>query len=396
MRRSVLSVLTVAIGLGLLLVYAPGRDDLLLIASFCVSFMVLDFVTLRLPRGGVIRMNGGVVVAAATMVSPLGAVGAYLVGAGVASLLSVREEQGRHSLAIRFTLLSVAIWMTSAAYAHVMKDVFINPRDIGEIAIVMGLGLAYMILDLLIYGLTAAKPLDRVFQRTSDLVRILGGSYLAQISVGVVLALVYPTLGVLAFLVLIVLMLVMQHSFGLLLHVRAAYMKTVSAMARLTEMQDADRAGHSERVASISSTIGHRLRMKSAQLERLALASLLHDIGSLRVEPDALAGYEVRTQALERADAGAILLSQVSFLASLAPVVRRHPHAFSEYIDIQDSDGLLSRLVHLASDFDEMVTTSSLADARAFVQAGAGTEYDPTAVQALETCVAAGECDALW
>jgi hypothetical protein len=86
----------------------------------------------------------------------------------------------------------------------------------------------------------------------------------------------------------------------------------------------------------------------------------------------------------------------VSFLASLAPVVRRHPHAFSEYLDVQDSDGLLSRLVHLASDFDEMVTTSSLVDARAFVQAGAGTEYDPTAVWGLETCVATGECDALW
>ncbi|MDZ4179928.1 MAG: HD domain-containing protein, partial [Coriobacteriia bacterium] len=190
------------------------------------------------------------------------------------------------------------------------------------------------------------------------LVRLLGGLYLGQISLGLVLATVYSVLGLLALPILVVLMLLMQHSFALLLRIRESYVRTVTALAHLPEMQLNRNCGHSERVSELAVLVGRQVGLSGRKLERLALAALLHDIGRIAVD-----GFESQQNRDESAfavsEGGARILEKITFLAEVAPVLR----AQAQLPDKDDEDGTMGLIISMCSDWDE------------FASAGLSLEY---------------------
>ena len=122
------------------------------------------------------------------------------------------------------------------------------------------------------------------------MIRLVGGMYSGQASVGIVLAVVLAPMGVTAIFVLVALMMVMKLAFALQLQIRTAYTRTVGVLATLAETAHTETQGHSERVAELASDMGRRLHLRQTQLKRLSLAALLHDIGAVGADLEADAG----------------------------------------------------------------------------------------------------------
>lgn len=364
---------------------ATGSTEMLARWLFVAgSFLVMGLLALDMPRGGRMRLQGGAVVAAIGLLDPFVAASSYILASAFELALFPPESRVARHLSV-VTLRALGIAGGSLVFG-LLQDSVEAPGELVRAGLLLLIGVAYMVFDLSVEsGSEVGIGTLAGLRSTTGLLRVVGAGYLAQVSVGAVLVTVYPRLNEMSFVVLVPLMLIMQHTTGLLVRVRGAYMRTVGVLVRVAEMQAGSSEGHAERVSRMSVAIGRQVGLGTAQIERLAMAALLHDIGRLRLQ------HVASRQAL--AEVGALVLSRMSFLSSLSPVVGRQAMDYVEYLDRQDVDGRLARIIRLASDADDLLagcSTSKVIDQRvlARLQEGSGSSYEPDLVEAL--CSAPG------
>jgi len=368
-----------ALTVGLILLFTSGKASLGSAVQMLTSlaFFAMAAFALELPRGGRIRLYGGVAVAAVGLLAPVEALSAMLIGLGSAGLVRPFSDAGIARILLEDLIRITTLLLLCVGNQALLSDV-LTDNGVWPTAILVASGAVFMVVDLAAFGIVrGGKDVASGLSTTGGLFRVLGAGYLAQVCIGVVLVLVYPRMDFFAFLVLVPLMIIMQHTTGLLLSVRAAYMRTVGILAEVAELQTEGQRGHSQRVSRLATRIGRSAGLGSRQVERLALASLLHDIGRLRASASADMAVV--------ADAGATVLSRVSFLASLSPIIKKQSVAYWQVLDPSEVDGRLARVIRLASDVDAMRNQSqpmSVADVVECVSSNAGRLYDPLAVDA--------------
>ena len=95
------------------------------------------------------------------------------------------------------------------------------------------------------------------------------------------------------------------------------------------EARDPAGAGRALRVRRLAITLGRELGLRENELETLSRAALLHDIGNLAV-PDAVLVKPGPLNSVEyeqvklHADEGALILTRLSSLCDVVPLVRHH------------------------------------------------------------------------
>ncbi len=160
----------------------------------------------------------------------------------------------------------------------------------------------------------------------------------------------------------------------------------------LMESSDPRTRGHSEFVSNISVEIGKRMNLYSEQLEDLKWCGVFHDIGyigipqEVRMKPDNLTSEEYELIMMHP------LLSEQILKASNFPqrykevVIHHHEHFDGKgYPDGLKGEEipLLSRIIAVANNFDEMVKVKRMKVNRAVeeIQNGSSTEFDPSIVE---------------
>ena len=157
-------------------------------------------------------------------------------------------------------------------------------------------------------------------------------------------------------------------------------------------------AGHSARVAALSTMIGQALGFEPDAIDRLRVGALLHDLGKILLPPTLLhrAGpLNAREMALVRRHpaAGATLLAGYPELHFAIPVVRAHHERFD---GLGYPDGIsgrqipiFARIVGAADAFDAMISCRAyrepltVAEAVDEIQQNAGSQFDPLVAWAL-------------
>jgi hypothetical protein len=147
---------------------------------------------------------------------------------------------------------------------------------------------------------------------------------------------------------------------------RAIYKDTVRAFAAAIDCKDKYTQGHSERVGRYSEIIATELGWSEDEIEGIAVAGYLHDIGKLVVDRDIInAPYRIdakQSSELNRHPAaGYEILSPIRHPYADIPLMARHHH---ERLDGRGyPDGLTAdeipigvRIVTLADSFDAMTT----------------------------------------
>jgi hypothetical protein len=222
-------------------------------------------------------------------------------------------------------------------------------------------------------------------------------------------------MGLAALAVFIAPLLVTQVAFRRYAGIRATYLQTVRALAKVTEIGGYVEPGHSERVSRLAVAIGRELGIHEPQLLELEYAALMHDIGQLSLHDPIPGGATVlasRPDQQRIAELGADVIQQARVLDSVAEIVRRqnepyrglevshegftgrtghagHPGRVGD--STPAGPPLSSRIIKTANAFDDLVG-SSLDPGRAAaavqqLRLNTASEYDPDAVEALSRVV---------
>ena len=179
---------------------------------------------------------------------------------------------------------------------------------------------------------------------------------------------------------------------------RAIYRDTVRAFAAAIDIKDKYTQGHSERVGKYSELIARELGFSEEEVEGMAIAGYLHDVGKLVVERDIInAPYRIdakQSNELNRHPAaGFEILSPINHPYADIPLSARYHHERMDGLGYPD--GLMgpqiplgAKIVTVADSFDAMTTDRPYKKRRTFdevivdLRHNTGSQFDPVVVAA--------------
>lgn len=146
---------------------------------------------------------------------------------------------------------------------------------------------------------------------------------------------------------------------------KETFYETAQALAETIEMRDPYTGGHTQRVMQYSMAIGRSMKLPAGEMERLRLASILHDIGKIGVRDnillknDRLDADELKIMH-EHSMYGSEILRHVRQLHDIIPGVRGHHEKYDgtgypDGLKGQDID-LAARIIAVADTYDAMTT----------------------------------------
>jgi diguanylate cyclase (GGDEF)-like protein len=183
---------------------------------------------------------------------------------------------------------------------------------------------------------------------------------------------------------------------------RVARLRAAKNIVRFVDAKDPSTANHSETVSALAAAIGQELGLDENAVDQLALGGLLHDIGkigipdSLLQAPRALTPVEFETIKAHPA-LGYSLLEGLG----IAPIDEWILHHHENWDGTGYPDALAgeeiplgARIIRVADAFEAMTanrpyrSAQSVEYALAELRANAGTQFEPSAVAAVEACLA--------
>ncbi len=173
---------------------------------------------------------------------------------------------------------------------------------------------------------------------------------------------------------------------------------SVKVLTAALEARDSETMTHCRRVASMATAIAMEMGLPAHEIERIELASLLHDLGKLAV-PDTVLQKPAALTAEEwlmikkHPERGAAILQDAKSFSHLVDLVLYHQESFdgTGYPDgiAGDSIPLGARIIRVADTFDALTSDrayrprKTLEEAKVELRRMAGTTLDPTIVEAL-------------
>ncbi|MGE5236297.1 MAG: HD domain-containing phosphohydrolase [Acidobacteriota bacterium] len=182
--------------------------------------------------------------------------------------------------------------------------------------------------------------------------------------------------------------------------------ESIRALAAAIDAKNPYTRGHSERVSQYSVAIAKHYGLDAADLKRLEISALLHDVGKIGIEdailtkPDVLTEVEfaqMRSHPLK----GAAIVSPMKRLRDVLPGIRSHHENWSGggYPDglVGEEIPLIARVIACADVFDAMTThrpyqrAMSLDFVLAKMRDLGGRRLDPKVVDAFFSALRAGD-----
>ena len=272
-------------------------------------------------------------------------------------------------------------------------------------AVMAGLGALAWLVKLVIEAAIRARVLRARMRVTfTDELRVQWALGVAVVASATLIVFAAEAMGLVSVAVFIAPLLVTQVAFRRYAGIRATYLQTVRALARVTEIGGYVETGHSDRVSRLAVAVGRELGLAEPQLLELQYAALIHDIGQLSLPDPIPRGATVLVSPEDQrqiAQLGAEVIEQANVLDSVAEIVRRQSDP------CRDPDGagagtstragyrpppLSSRIIRAVNAFDDLVGSSSNTGRAAAVvdrlRLDTATEYDPAVVEALARVIA--------
>lgn len=172
----------------------------------------------------------------------------------------------------------------------------------------------------------------------------------------------------------------------------------LTALVDVVERHDTSMPGHSRRVATMARELALRLGVPPTDAEGIERAGLVHDLGKLTLDPAILRKPGPLTEAewavvrLHPAQ-GAAMVERLALFGEAHLLVRHHHEAWdgSGYPDRLAGEAIPfgARILAVADAFDVIThgrpyrSALPIADARAILCDGAGSQWDPRVVAAL-------------
>ncbi len=150
----------------------------------------------------------------------------------------------------------------------------------------------------------------------------------------------------------------------------------------------AEKRGHSRRVARYSNIIAKGLNMTEEQRRRIYFASLLHDVGFMKIDSEEAFRKE---EYMRHPEIGYEMINPITFYADIAPLILHHHERYDGQGYPSQLAGeaipLGARIIAVAEAFDAMVSSTSykvpvsIGEAILELRHKAGTQFDRELVE---------------
>lgn len=286
--------------------------------------------------------------------------------------------------------------------AHTLMSLPAND-PLATLARIVAAGLAFTVVNMSIAVMTAALRTHQSFLRVWSLsVANVVTATAAQVLLGWLMAVVAVQIGLwAAFMVMIPLQLA-RYSMSKYTEMRDQFFGSVSALSQAIDAKDGFTRGHADRVSRIAGAIAREMGTPEADIERIELAALLHDIGKIAV-PDRILMKPARLEPDERKAMqhhplfGAAILEPSTALRPLVPMVLHHHENYdgTGYPEGLKGDEIPfgSRVIIVADAYEAMTSDRIYRKAPGHDAAmeqlhrHKGAQFDPKVVRALDQLV---------
>jgi len=179
--------------------------------------------------------------------------------------------------------------------------------------------------------------------------------------------------------------------------VHGLMMGLLHSLTSAVDAKDAYTCGHSERVALLSRHLAAEIKLSEAQIERIYMAGLLHDVGKIGV-PEAVLQKtgkltpEEFEQMKKHPEIGARILSDIKQVKDILPGVMHHHERYDGkgYPSGLAGENIpqMGRIICLADCFDAMTSNRTYRKALPLevalneIRRCAGTQFDPLLAEA--------------
>ncbi|GAB4282714.1 MAG: hypothetical protein Kow0067_03060 [Coriobacteriia bacterium] len=230
-------------------------------------------------------------------------------------------------------LCGIAASGLTAAFPRAAQGTWVVPMA-------LGLGLSYVLADSVTsvaVESSHARPSGHVHlvSPLRPLFSLLAG----QVSLGAAMVVLSRGVGAWGVVVIIPIVATIQYSFNLLLETKTTYVQTIEALMRAAEAGSSVPEGHSRRVAELAVDAGRALGLRSARLERLNHAALVHEIGRLSVDESTPGSSDDYGRMAAR------ILQHVPFLEAAAALVGVPDEAAVSDVPPGQGDGSVERML---------------------------------------------------
>jgi len=341
-----------------------GRWSVVL--SFLVLFAVVDRFRSHTTSADEVTMSVSFIVALAA-IAVAGPFGACIVA--VAGCALTRDRGWVRKL---FNTAQYAVATLVAGLAYSLFA--IGPDPLGaplwrSVAATTAATLTYFLLNAsliaVVVSLTSGQSLRRIWSVNYSW---LAMSYCGYVLLGLLFAVLWVDLGMIAALVLMLPLLVARAAFANYAEQRAAYDATVRALVQAVETKDYYTRGHSERVSRIAERIAREAGMREDRVEIARYAGMLHDVGKMGVPTKVLQKQgklngeefdEIKLHPLR----GYEMLCEIEFLReALTGVYHHHERLDGRGYPMGltgDEIPEFARVIMVADAFDSMTSTRS-------------------------------------
>lgn len=243
----------------------------------------------------------------------------------------------------------------------------------------------------LVVNLVSSTPLNYVLTQNA---RQVGWYELSNPVLGAILAILWQY-NPISILLIGLLFLLMRHSYQVAVQLQKQTHDALRALMQVIDVRDHHTFDHSERVSKYAQLMGEELGLSQEEVEVLAEAGLLHDLGKVGMVDDVLykngaLNPKERKHAQEHAEVGSMLLSKFPLFEKGSLLVRHHHERYDGKGYPEGLAGeqipLGSRIISVADAYQAMTENRPYRPALtqeaaiAQLQAGSGTQFDPHVV----------------
>lgn len=235
-----------------------------------------------------------------------------------------------------------------------------------KIHLIIAFSIVYLLLNTLLisilFSLLNHKNLFYFFLSNVKLSLLSG---LVMTPFGILLAYMFYKYSFGGVLLIVFPIVLVRYTFYLYLEAKTQYVQTVDTLMNAMEARDKYTEGHSRRVSELSVVLAKELRYGDSKIERIRMASLLHDVGKIGIDdnilnkPGKLTNEEYET-IKSHPKIGYNILKNIKNLEDILPIIRNHHERYdgSGYPDCKNSDSLQLDvfIVQLADSIDAMAT----------------------------------------